>query len=326
MDDSSSDSVLILGANGRLGAVATKAFAAAGWRVLAQARRPPRTLPPGARHIAIDLADTDRLAAAAAGARVVLHAVNPPYTRWATDLLPLASQAMDVAQRLDAVFMLPGNVYNFGARMPPLLVEDTAQQPTARKGRLRYDLEAAMAARADRGLRSVVIRAGDFFGAGTGTWFDLVMLKSMAQGKLVYPGPTDVPHAWAWLPDLARVFVAVAGARLDRPFMRLHYPGYTLTGTELLDAVARAAASLGHAPSAGFRRRGMPWGLIRLGGLVVPMWREIAEMAYLWQVPHALDGTALRRLLGDIPTTSLEIAMRETLETLETLAPRVPHA
>ncbi len=321
MNDSSGDSVLILGANGRLGAVATTAFAAAGWRVLAQARSTPASLPPGARHIAIDLADTAGLAAAAAGARAVVHAVNPPYTRWATDLLPLANQGMDVARRLDALFMLPGNVYNFGAGMPPLLVEDAPQRPTARKGRLRCDLEAEMAARADRGLRSVVIRAGDFFGAGTGTWFDLVMLKSMAQGKLVYPGPTDVPHAWAWLPDLARVFVAVAGARLDQPFVRLHYPGYTLTGTELLDAVIRAATSLGLAPSAGFRRRGMPWGIIRLGRLVVPMWREIAEMAYLWEVPHALDGSALRRLIGDLPTTSLEIAMRDTLQAL---APRVP--
>jgi nucleoside-diphosphate-sugar epimerase len=228
---------------------------------------------------------------------------------------------MDVARRLDALFMLPGNVYNFGAGMPPLLLEDTPQQPTARKGRLRCDLEAEMAARADRGLRSVVIRAGDFFGAGTGTWFDLVMLKSMAQGKLVYPGPTDIPHAWAWLPDLARAFVAVAEAQLDQPFVRLHYPGYTLTGTELLDAVIRAATSLGLAPSARFRRRGMPWGIIRLGGLVVPMWREIAEMAYLWEVPHALDGSTLRRLIGDIPTTSLEIAMRDTLQAL---APRVP--
>lgn len=318
MNDTTPPTVLILGANGRLGATAAKAFAAAGWRVLAQARRPPVSLPPGARHVAIDLADTGGLAAAGAGARAVVHAVNPPYTRWDTDLLPLANLGMDVAQRLDALFMLPGNVYNFGAGMPPLLREDTPEHPTARKGRLRRDLEAAMASRADHGLRSVVIRAGDFFGAGTGTWFDLVLLKSMAKGKLVYPGPTDLPHAWAWLPDLARVFVAVAQARPDRAFTRLHYPGYTLTGTELLDAVTRAADALGLAPPGGFRRGSMPWGILRIGGLVVPMWREIVEMAYLWQVPHALDGTALGALLGHLPSTPLDVAMRDTLQALPT--------
>jgi nucleoside-diphosphate-sugar epimerase len=320
MNETTRSSVLILGANGRLGASATRAFAAAGWHVLAQARRPPTTLPPGARHVGLDIADADGLARIAAGARAVVHAVNPPYTRWKTDLLPLAHQGMDIAQRLDARFMLPGNVYGFGAGMPPVLDEDTPERPTARKGVLRRDLEAAMAARAAQGLQSVVIRAGDFFGAGTGTWFDLVVLASMARGKLVYPGPVDVPHAWAWLPDLARTFVAVADAPLDQPFTRLHYPGYTLTGTQLLDAITRAATSLGLAPPAGFRRGGMPWGLIRVGSVVVPMWRELAEMAYLWRVPHGLDGTRLRHLLGDVPSTDLEIAMRDSVLAL------APHA
>jgi hypothetical protein len=60
----------------------------------------------------------------------------------------------------------------------------------------------------------------------------------------------------------------------------------------------------------------MPWGVIRLGGLVVPIWREIAEMAYLWEVPHALDGTAMRRMLGALPSTDIDTAMRQALRAL----------
>ena len=51
----------------------------------------------------------------------------------------------------------------------------------------------------------------------------------------------------------------------------------------------------------GFKHGGMPWAVLKLGGLVVPMWREIAEMSYLWQVPHALDGSALARAVGPLP-------------------------
>ena len=40
--------VLVLGANGRFGAAAVNAFAAAGWRVLAQLRRAPSRLDSGA--------------------------------------------------------------------------------------------------------------------------------------------------------------------------------------------------------------------------------------------------------------------------------------
>ena len=88
--------------------------------------------------------------------------------------------------------------------MPATLAADTPERPDTRKGRIRVAIEAEMRERAPRGLRSAVLRAGDFFGgAGSGSWFDLVIAKSAAAGKLVYPGPLDVPHAWAFLPDLA---------------------------------------------------------------------------------------------------------------------------
>ena len=81
----------------------------------------------------------------------------------------------------------------------------------------------------------------------------------------------------------------------------------------LLTGIAQAAESLGVQPPKGWSRAGLPWGVIRLGGLVVPMWRELAEMAYLWQVPHALDGRALEAAVGPIPGTALSDALRETL-------------
>jgi nucleoside-diphosphate-sugar epimerase len=317
MNTSHPPTALILGANGRFGGAATRAFADAGWAVIAQARRAPAALPARARHLAVELGDTAALAAAARGASVVVYAVSPAVTRWHTEALPLARLAMDAAQRLGARFMLPGNVYNFGAGMPALLREGTPQQADTRKGRIRCAIEAEMAVRADHGLNSIVIRAGDFFGAGTGSWLDLAIAKSLATGKLVYPGPLDVPHAWAYLPDLARSFVAAAVRSQALPaHARLHFAGHTLTGTALLDAIERAAPALGIEPARGFRRAGLPWPVIRLGGLVVPAWRELAEMAYLWQVPHALDGSAMRSALGALPQTDIDTALRHALAEL----------
>jgi nucleoside-diphosphate-sugar epimerase len=307
--------VLVLGAQGRFGAAAVSAFAAAGWRVLAQARRDPGALPAGAVAVTAPLADTAALAAAAVHARAVVHAVNPPYTAWRTELLPLARQGMAVAARLGALFMLPGNVYNFGEDMPSVLREDTPERPSTAKGRLRCDLEAEMAAHP--GLRSVVIRAGDFFGSGRGAWFDQVIVRSIGSGRLTYGGPLDRAHAWAYVPDLARAFVAVAERSAGAPgHRRLHFGGHTLTGAELLDAVQAAAESLGLQPARGWKRGAMPWGVIRAGGLLVPAWREIAEMAYLFRVPHALGGEALAAAAGPLPATPLPEALRSTLLAL----------
>ncbi len=317
MNASSQSTVLILGANGRLGQAAVRAFANAGWGVLAQARRAPATLPVGVRHLATPLEDCAGLSVAAAGARAVVYAVNQPYAQWADTALPQARQGMDVAQRLGARFMFPGNVYNFGDAMPALLDVDTPQAPTTHKGRIRVAIEQEMHARASLGLRSVVIRAGDFFGAGTGAWFDLVIVKSLAQGKLSYAGPLDRAHAWAYLPDLARAFVGVAERADSLPeFANLHFPGHTLTGEELLNAIERAAAALGMHRSGGLRRASLPWVLIRALRWLVPAWREIVELSYLFDVPHALSGDALRRHVGRLQITPIETALTATLIAL----------
>ena len=90
-----------------------------------------------------------------------------------------------------------------------------------------------MAQRARRsGLRSVVIRAGDFFGGGRGSLAGPGDRQGpAARASSVYPGPLDVPHAWAYLPDLARAFERVAQhpARLDGAQV-FHFAGHALTG------------------------------------------------------------------------------------------------
>ncbi len=310
--------ILILGANGRIGRAAVQAFSDAGWRVLAQARRAPTSLPTGAVHLPNALDDVAGLVAASAGAKAVVYAVNPAYTRWTQELLPLARHGMALAERLGALFMLPGNVYAYGEHMPPLLREDTPEQPTTEKGRQRQALEAELRERSQQGrLRAVVIRAGDFYGGqGTGSWLDLAVLKSLGKGQLVYPGPLDRIHAWAYLPDLARAFVAVASRSGAPAFATFHFAGHAETGHEFLAHVEAAADELGLRPAKatpGWRRAGMPWGVMRLLGLVMPMLREVTRMSYLWRVPHALDGTALARAVGPLPGTPSRLALRQAM-------------
>jgi nucleoside-diphosphate-sugar epimerase len=319
-DKDMSKIALVIGANGRLGQVLTSAFLGGGWRVLAQVRRAPtRPAEPGLQWLQAPIGDPAALAEAARAAAVVVHAANPPYTRWPAEAMPLARNAMDTARRLNAVLMFPGNVYNFGAGMPETLTETTPQEPTARKGRIRVQIEEAMREGARSGLRVVVIRAGDFFGGpGRGSWFDLVIAKSLRQGKAVYPGRMNVVHAWAYLPDLARTFVLAAERRADLSvFETLHFPGHAPTGRGLLECMERSARRVGLlGQRASLRRGGMPWTVLRVAGLVVPMYRELAEMRYLWNVPHRLAGERLASLVGAVPTTPLDDAMDATLREL----------
>jgi nucleoside-diphosphate-sugar epimerase len=313
-------SVLITGANGRLGHMLVEAFTAAGWEVKGQIRRDPAaTSQAGVRWIRAGLSDPAALAGEAGSAEVVIHAASPAYPRWRTQAMPLARGAIETARRLNALLMLPGNVYNFGALMPQTLVETTPQQPTTRKGRIRVEIENAMREAARAGLRCVIVRAGDFFGGpGRGSWFDRVVVGPLLGGKVVYPGRADLPHAWAYLPDLARTFALVAERRSALSvFDTLHFPGHAPTGEELVACIARSARRLGLLGAGRQLQRGsLPWGWLRAGGLLVPMWRELAELRYLWEVPHRLSGDRLTRVIGSVPATPLDEAMDATLRAL----------
>jgi nucleoside-diphosphate-sugar epimerase len=318
MSQASPPTVLVLGANGRLGLAAAQAFAAAGWRVLAHVRRGAAAGMPAAAELV--RAPLESLAEALAGRpppSVVVHGINPVYTRWDEEALPAARTAMDLAERLGGRFMLPGNVYNFGAAMPALIDEQTPHRPSTAKGRLRTEMEDELVRRARAGrLRSTVVTAGDFFGSGTGSWLDEVIAKSVGQGKLVYPGALDVMHAWAYLPDLARAFVAVASLGDLQAFERFHFAGHAVTGGQFIAATERAAASLGLLPQRSWRHGTMPWPLIRSLGVFVALWRELARMSYLWHVPHALDGRKLAGRCPHLKATPLDVALATSLRDL----------
>lgn len=310
-----SKTVLILGAAGRLGHCLVSAFASAGWQVIAQARK-PQSLPAGVRALTCDALDVPALLAGAAGASVVVNALNPPYTEWDRQLLPLADAAQRTAQGLGALLILAGNVYNFGRELPAVLWPGTAEVGNTARAALRIEMEARMAAAAP-GLDSVVLRAGDFFGGGgRGAWFDLATVSQFKGGKVVHPGGLSTVHAWAYLPDLAATFVRVAEARAAlRGHHKLHFAGHAVDGQTMHGALESASGRSLKATS-------LPWGLIRLAAPFVRSWAAMVEMRYLWQRPHRLDDSSLRALIGPPPATPLAQALRQSLVDLGLLEPQ----
>ncbi len=324
--------VLVLGGRGRFGLAAVQAFARGGWRVLAQVRpgaQAPRVA--GVQWLA-QAVDTPQATAAlvaqvqqAGGAEVVVHALNPGrYTRqaWARENGPLLQSGMDVAQALGATLMLPGNVYNFGQAMPAVLREGAPAHPTTAMGRIRTEMEARLETATQRGeLRAVIVRAGNFYGQGRGTWLDLAMLTGLRRGKLMFPGPMDVATPWAYLPDLAQTFVAVARVReAMAPFESLHFSGHTLSGHDWVDALRPLAREQGWLrEGADLRVGGMPWPLFRLLGPLLPAWGALADLRYLWNRPHRLDNRRLRERIGAEPHTPWPLALSRTLQGLALL-------
>lgn len=305
--------ILVLGAAGRLGFAASEAFRDAGWSVKGLVR-------PGAAWRAprgIDVIETnDRTVAVkeARGTDIVLHALNAPYTGWAQHALPMAYSAIEAAEQSGATLMFPGNVYNYGAGMPAVLDETTPMQPTSRKGKLRNEVELRLREASDRGVRTIILRAGDFFGRGQGSWFDLVLIKELAKNRVTYPGPLDVVHEWAYLPDYIAALIRLATIRSAlEPFATFGFPGHAVTGQEFVSAIAKASGrslKIGH----------INWWMMRTFGSIWKMGRELTDIGYLWQVPHRIDGSKLAAAIGEVPHTPLDTAVARALRELGAIA------
>lgn len=298
--------VLILGANGRFGRAATLAFAAEGWCVIAATRTGEGSLTEGVSRVACDVTDRAALVAASQGVDVIVHAVNPPYQDWAK-LMPVHT-ANIIAAGLSsgATVMISGNVYTFGVNAKVSLNERDAPAPTTRKGVMRVTMERAFAGAQAQGLRTIILRGGDFIEqAKSGNWFDIQITEKAHKGMFIYPGDVNVVHAWAYLPDMARAMVGLAQKRDTlAPFSTFGFEGYSITGEELKSAVAVA---LGHP----LRQKPVPWWAIHLAGLFSPVMFELREMRYLWDTAHRIDGGALQTILPDFRPTPLAKAMSE---------------
>ncbi len=314
--------VLVLGASGRFGTACARAFAAAGWRVVAQQRKRAHlhgvegieTLVTGDAPVAGLLPRLPKV-------DVVVHAMNPAYTdaAWTRHVPVMMESAIFLAGALGATLMFPGNVYNFGAGMPARLSETTPQRPTTVKGRLRLNAEQRLLdASEETGLRAVVIRAGDFFGSGTGSWLDRVIASKLHRGKFTYPGPLDTATPWAYLPDLAQTFLRVAEQRHKLAGCEtLHFAGHSLTGHDwlrVLEPIARTAGWV--LPDKALETEGLPWPLIRALGFFSGEWASLVDMRYLFKTPHALDNARLLAFIGAEPHTPLAEAAAAALDDL----------
>lgn len=303
---------LILGATGGAGGAIAAALLRRRWKVRGLVRDGTR---PGLDpHIEWREGDAMRPAdvmQAANGMDVLVHAVNPPgYRDWANLVLPMLDNSLAAARANGARLMLPGTVYNYGPDAFPLLAEDDPQRPSTRKGAIRVAMERRLAEADD--VRSLILRCGDFFGPRAGNnWFAAMIKPGRPARKLVYPGPRDLPHAWAYLPDVGETVARLLerDSELGR-FARFHFAGHFTTGDDLLAAVRRAVGN----PSLPLRR--FPWRLSRLAAPFVVMLRELQEMRYLWREPLQLDNRRLVSLLGSEPHTPLNCAVATTLNSM----------
>ncbi|HVY51117.1 MAG TPA: NAD-dependent epimerase/dehydratase family protein [Devosia sp.] len=303
--------VAVLGINGHIGQAVARAFVAAGWEVAGMGRADRHHIP-GVRFVRGDSDSVEDMRRAIGDADVVVNALNMRYDLWFEGRMEAQmARVVEAMGKSGKTMLFPGNIYNYSAA-DRVIAPDTPQRPQTVRGELRVRVEAAFEAAAARGdIQVIILRAGEFYGPGSSLdWFDQIMFREIRSGVVRTMGYRDVPHAWAYLPDLARAFESVASVRSTLGlFERFHFAGHFVTPARMRAAIEKAAPVK-------VRVRPFPIALLIAAGLVDPVIREIAKMRYTWKNPMELRDRRLESILGDSFGTPFDEAVAATVKPI----------
>jgi nucleoside-diphosphate-sugar epimerase len=262
-----------------------------------------------------DVQDLEAVSEAADQCGAIVHGVNYPYEKWEPHMVTATANVVAAAKAVRAQILFPGNVYGLGEQTAHPLAETAPDAPTTTKGELRVRLEQALRSSTREGVdRVIVVRSGDFFGPTVRNGLVDPIFGHASRGKtIVAIGDPEIPHQWAYAPDLARVgidLLEVAG-KLDL-YEVVNYTGYVpRSHREFLRYVAAIA---GH-PKLRIQFNPYWWRWRGLLGFFVPVLRELSELGYLFEDAVILDDPRRRELLPAFQPTPLDMAVQTTLDS-----------
>jgi nucleoside-diphosphate-sugar epimerase len=256
--------------------------------------------------------DANALRAATVGASQIVAAFGFAYDSgvWRTAWPRAMSNLLDVCEIARARLVFFDNLYMYGPQKAPL-TEETPLSNYGRKPRIRSVVTRHWMAARDAGrVKIAALRAPDFYGPGVGNshigdvGFGRVA-KGLAATLII---PPDMPHDFAYVPDLGRMVTTLLDAP-DEDFGQVwHSPcAPTLTAREILALGAKAIGKK-------LRVRSIPLSLLPILGLGSPFLREVSEMRFTFDRPYHVDASKWkRRFWSDV--TPFETGAVETAKS-----------
>jgi nucleoside-diphosphate-sugar epimerase len=303
-----SDLHVVLGASGGTGSAIVRELADRGHRVRAVSRRGGAGLPAGVEEVAADIMDPEQARRACEGAGVAYHAAQPTYTRWVQEFPAMNSSVAQGAAAAGAKLVVADNLYMYAPSTEPL-TEDSPLAVTGKKGPLRARMaEELLAAHRAGTLRVAIGRSSDYYGPnGLNSVLGERLFGAALKGKrALWLGSLDVPRSMSYLEDMARGLV-ILGERPGADGQVWHLPATDpITGRQFLELVF---AEVGSPPKVARLSPGMA----RLGGVFVPMIRELGELMYQWTAPFVLDASKFQRSFGPLQPTPHPEAVKRTV-------------
>ncbi|WP_394137807.1 SDR family NAD(P)-dependent oxidoreductase [Cytobacillus oceanisediminis] len=303
----------VLGATGGMGYALTEALCHKNIRTIAFARSEENLLKykeewgPNAEVFAGDAMNQADVEKAVSEADAVFHAINIPYQNWDPALSIILDHILDVCRKQNKPFIYVDNIYSYGRHSMPA-TETSAKNPHTKKGKLRQTLIEKIR---NSGVPYIIAHFPDFYGPHTGnTLLQYTFQQIVDKNKGMFVGKTTIPREFIFIKDGAKALADLA-LKEEAYGEVWNIPGAgTITGEE----IARIASRLLN-KQVSFKPV-HKW-MIRAIGVFDPFMKEYTEMMYLNETPVILDGSKYEKRIGDLPKTTYEDGIKQSLEHLQ---------
>jgi len=241
-----------------------------------------------------DLTDPSSARRAAEGADVIYHCAGAPYTEWKRRLPVMMKGAIDAAAASRAKLVYGDNLYAYAPSDQPL-TEETPEEPTTRKGKVRKETADLLRSAHERGrIESTIGRASDFYGPGVRDSFvgsEVFGRLSRGNAPRVLGNP-DHPHTFTYIGDFGRALTILAACERASG-QTWHVPNSPPISTREFALQAAVAMDEPSGVTA------TPSWLVHATGFFSARMSEIAEMLYEWENPWVVDHAKFQAAFGD---------------------------
>ena len=288
--------VLIMGINGTFGGEMAKTLLNEGYNITAFLRDPKKLSEKfkNIKTIQGDVQDLHSIRAACKNIDIIVYGVNPANYDWREKVIPYLDNVAKVTEEQKLTLIFPGNVYVFDPSKGPEFNENSPHEPLTEKGHMRQVMEKRLQQASKHGAKILILRMGDFIAPDAkSAWLPQLIKKNRQGYTLLSPGPAELTHSWAYVPDAASVACKLLNKSDQLPdFSVFHFKGYRASIKDMAKIIEEVTGEV-------VKMKGFPWWLIKLAAPFFTVFRGLLEMSYLWKTEVNLSDKKLKTLLGD---------------------------
>lgn len=273
--------------NGTIGRRVAGTICARGDAVTIAQRTAPIDPPPRAEFVACDVLDRAAVRRAVEGATDVVLSVAFTYDAriWKHAWPTTMSNVLDACAAAGARLVFVDNLYQLGPQKAPR-TETMPLSSVGQKAEVLSGVTRMWTGAIDR-VRVAALRCTDFYGPGVvSSHLGPNAFGAVARGKAAFLlAPPDIPHDFAYVPDIARAVVTLIDAPDDAFGQVWNMPcATTRTPREILQIGADALGLP-------LKVRAIPLGLLPALGLASRFLKEVDDVRYTWDRRYEVDGS-----------------------------------